>query len=184
LCGWGWKGASAPLRAIIWPLYAQGLLPLLMPLAVLLMEPRGRRAQAIALLVGVGGVVCLWDSVGLVAFPSRTFIQCHSIAYRNPLTGNLYISYLYLAATCGALLLSSHTVVRWYGALNVAVLLVVELLREYAFASVWCFYAAGMSVMIYWQFRSGILQVPAIGYAIKPTCRSQAAHKLGHSDTG
>ncbi len=31
-------------------------------------------------------------------------------------------------------------------------LTIVHLVKGYAFASVWCFYAAVLSVMLYWQF--------------------------------
>jgi hypothetical protein len=89
--------------------------------------------------------------------PSRVFIDHDAIAYRNVMTGSLLISLLYILASCGALLLSSYRVVRWYGALNVVALLIVEAVREYAFASVWCFYAALMSIMLYWQFSRGHL---------------------------
>lgn len=145
--------------AFLFMMYAQGILPLLMPLAVVLMEPVGWRRRAILILTCIGAVVCVWDVVGLIAWPSRTFIQCHSIAYRNPLTGNFLISCLYILATCGALLLSTHRVVRWYGLLNVIGLTIVEIVREFAFASVWCFYAAILSVMLYWQFHRGRIDV-------------------------
>ena len=145
--------------AFLFTMYAQGIIPLLMPVAVALMEPPGRRRSAILGLTVIGALVCAWDVVGLVAFPSRTFVECHSIAYRNPLTGNLLISCLYILATCGALLLSTHRVVRWYGLLNVIGLTVVQIIRDYAFASVWCFYAALLSVMIYWQFNRGNIDV-------------------------
>jgi hypothetical protein len=69
------------------------------------------------------------------------------------MTGNFWISCLYVLATCGALLMSTHRVVRWYGAINVVALTIAEIVKQYAFASVWCFYAAIMSVIIYWQFR-------------------------------
>jgi hypothetical protein len=139
--------------AFLFTLYAQGLLPFLMPAAVALMEPPGWRRTVIAGLTGIGALVCAWDLYGLFLFPSRTFVDHYAIAYRNPLTGNFWISLLFILATCGALLLSSHRVVRWYGALNVVGLTIVEIVREYAFASIWCFYAAALSVMIYWQFR-------------------------------
>ena len=139
--------------AFLFTLYAQGLLPFLMPAAVALMEPPGRRRTLIAGLAAIGVVVCAWDLYGLLYYPSRVFIDHHAIAYRNPLTGNLWISLLYILATCGSLLASSHKVVRWYGVLNVVGLTIVELVREYAFASIWCFYAATLSMMIYWQFR-------------------------------
>ncbi|WP_116090756.1 DUF6629 family protein [Sphingomonas crusticola] len=150
--------------AFLFTLYAQGLLPTLMPAAVALMEPPGRRRTAIWGLTMIGAVVSAWDLYGLLCYPSRVFIDHHMIAYRNPLTGNFGISLLYILATCGALLLSSHRVVQWYGILNIIGLTIVQLVREYAFASVWCFYAAALSVMIYWQFlrqRISVSIVPA-----------------------
>ena len=138
--------------AFLFTLYAQGILPLLMPVAVVLMERRGWRRGVILGLTGIGALVCGWDLIGLVSLPSQTFIDYHSISYRNPMTGNLFLSLLYILATCGALLLSSHRVVQWYGALNVIGLTIVEVVKEYAFTSVWCFYAALLSGMLYWQF--------------------------------
>ncbi len=138
--------------AFLFTLYAQGILPLLMPAAVLLMEPPGWRRRAILALTLIGAFVCVWDVYGLIFYVSQTFVQHRSIAYRNPVTGNLSISLLYILATCGALLLSTHRVVRLYGLLNVIGLTIVHIVKGYAFASVWCFYAAIMSVMIYRQF--------------------------------
>ena len=158
--GWVWLGLDGRIGklaldhvAFLFMLYAQGILPVLMPAAVALMEPPGWRRGAILGLTGIGALVCAWDVSGLIFLPSRCFIEQNSIAYRNPMTGNIWISYLYILATCGALLLSTHRVVRWYGVLNVVALTITEIVKQYAFASVWCFYAAIMSVMIYWQFR-------------------------------
>jgi hypothetical protein len=141
--------------AFLFTMYAQGLLPFLMPLAVALMEPAGWRRRAIFGLVAVGAVAAAWDAYGLIFLPTRVFIDHQAIAYRNAMTGSLSISLLYIVASCGALLLSSYKVVRWYGILNIIALIIVEIVREYAFASVWCFYAASMSMMLYWQFSRG-----------------------------
>ena len=145
--------------AFLFTLYAQGILPLLMPAAVLLMEPPGQRRTAILVLTGIGALVCGWDVVGLISLPTHTFIDYQSISYRNPMTGNLVVSGFYILATCGALMLSTHRVVRWYGVLNVIGLTIVQIVREYAFASVWCFYAATLSVIIYWQFHRGNIDI-------------------------
>lgn len=163
----GLEGRIGPVGldhvAFLFMLYAQGLLPLLMPIAVALMEPPGWRRRAIIALVGIGAVVCVWDVYGLIFLPSRCFIEGNSVAYRNPMTGNLFISLLYILAACGSLLLSSHRVVRLYGVLNVIALTITQIVKEYAFASVWCFYAALMSVMLYWQFRQDRIQVDERG---------------------
>ncbi len=155
----GLEGRIGPIArdhaAFLFTLYAQGLLPFLMPLAVLLMEPGGWRRKAIMGLTAIGAVAALWDSYGLIFLPSRVFVEQNSIAYRNVMTGSLAISLLYILATCGALLLSRYRTVRWYGILNVIVLTIVELVKAETFASVWCFYAALMSIMLYWQFSRG-----------------------------
>jgi hypothetical protein len=152
----GLEGRIGPVAldhvAFLFMLYAQGFLPLLMPAAVALLEPPGWRRGAILGLTGVGALVCAWDVFGLIAFESHTFVEQNSIAYRNPMTGNFAISCLYILATCGALLLSTHRVVMWYGVLNVIALTIAQIVKEYAFASVWCFHAAVLSVVIYWQF--------------------------------
>lgn len=158
--GFVWLGLNGRIEPValehvtfLFMLYAQGILPFLMPLAVLLMEPPGWRRRAITALTIVGALVCAWMIYGLVFFESQSFIEGHSIAYRNPLTGNFWISLLYILATCGALVLSTHRVVRWYGLLNLIGLTSAQLVKAYAFASVWCFYAAILSVVIYWHFR-------------------------------
>jgi hypothetical protein len=158
--GFVWLGLDGRINPIalehvtfLFMLYAEALLPLLMPVAVALMEPAGARRKAIIALCSVGGLVWAWNAWGLVFYPNQVVADHHSIAYHNPLTRSLPMSGLYIIATCGALVLSTHRVVRMYGVLNVIALILVQLLREYAFASVWCFYAAIMSIIIYWQFR-------------------------------
>ena len=142
----------------LFTLYAQGVLPFLMPLAVFLMESDGWRWNTILGLTAVGALAAAWDAYGLTFLPTRVFVDHDAIAYRNVMTGSLVISLLYILASCGALLLSSFKVVRWYGVLNVIALTMVELVRAYAFASIWCFYAALMSIMIFWQFSSGAME--------------------------
>lgn len=153
----GLKGRIGPVAldhvTFLFMLYAQGILPLLMPLAVLLMEPPGWRRKAIMALTILGALVCAWMIHGLIFFESQCLIEQNSIAYRNPVTGNYAMSLLYILATCGALILSTHRVVRGYGVLNVIGLTIAQIVKAFAFASVWCFYAATLSVVIYWQFR-------------------------------
>lgn len=139
--------------------YAQGILPFLMPLAVLLMEPPGTRRKAIMALTVLGAMVCAWMIYGLIFFDSTCFVEQRSIAYRNPVTSNFQVSLLYIVVTCGALMLSIHRVVRWYGVLNVIGLSITQIVKEFAFASVWCFYAAVLSIVIYRQFSSGKIDV-------------------------
>ena len=116
----------------LYTLYAIGILPLLMPVAVVLMEPPGWRRGAILALCAVGALVFAWDMTGLIVAPTCAVIDQHSITYSNPITSRMWVSLLYILATCGALLLSTHRVVRGYGLLNVFGLTIVHLVKGYA----------------------------------------------------
>ncbi len=60
------------------------------------------------------------------------------------------------SATCGSLFFSGFRALVVLGRVNLVGLLVVMLMKRYAFTSVWCAYAAAVSVIIYFFFqRSG-----------------------------
>jgi len=112
-------------------LYAQGLLPFLLPLSVLLFEPDlGSRRWA------------------LTAFPLQLYIRENSIVYINQATNNTAVAVLYVIATCGSLFMSKIRPMIIFGAANLAILLVVMEVKRYAFTSLWCAYAAIASVII------------------------------------
>ncbi len=180
--GFVWLGLDGSIGRVamqhcvfLFMLYAQGVLPLLMPLAVLLMEPPGRRRIAVAAATLVGAIVFGWTTFAVVALPSQAFVEHHSIAYRNMMTDTGWIAGTYVVATCGALLLSSHRVVRWFGIANIVGLTIVMIVKGYAFTSVWCLYAAIMSAIIYRQFSGGHIDVVDPKGANDPSMREWAA---------
>ena len=148
-------------------LYAQGILPFLMPLGVLLIEPRaagsvtrwGWRTGAIGALTLLGAALAAYVLYALIAYESHARVVSHSLNYDNPATANGLVAGVYVLATCGSLVLSTHRVVRWFGLFNLAGVVVTLLLKSYAFTSVWCLYAAIISVMLYWLFRAGHVDV-------------------------
>lgn len=146
------QAALEPL-VLIYMLYAKATLPLLIPLSVMLIEPAGWRRKAMAALTLGGGIIFAWMVYAIIAFPTSAMIAHHSIRYVNNPTGGMLLSVTYVLVTCGALILSGHRTVRLFGLLNLAGLSVVVLVKNHAFASVWCFYAALLSIMLYFQFR-------------------------------
>ncbi len=129
-------------------LYAQGLLPFLLPLAVFLFEPtRKARHRMIPFLV-LGGLTTLYILWALTAFPLQVYIHSNSIVYRNQATDNGFIAIAYVVATCGSLFFSKVRDMVVFGAANLAILLVVMAVKRYAFTSLWCAYAAVASVII------------------------------------
>jgi hypothetical protein len=133
-------------------LYAQGLLPILLPLSVLLIEPNPSRRKWIWPFVALGvalGIYILW---ALTAFDTEVYLRDHSIAYYNPGTSHGAVATFYVIATCGSLFFSGYRYLVGLGALNLVGLLLVLIFKAYAFTSLWCAYAAIVSVLIYGHF--------------------------------
>jgi hypothetical protein len=129
-------------------LYAQGLLPFLLPLSVLLFEPDARSRRRMLPFLAVGCLTGLYILWALAAYPTQTFIKANSIVYINPATNNTAVAVLYVIATCGSLLFSKINAMVIFGLANLAILLVVMAVKRYAFTSLWCAYAAIASVII------------------------------------
>src|SRR5277367_2685124 len=129
-------------------LYAQGLLPLLLPLSVLLFEPDGKGRSRMLPLVVLGGGTTLYILWALTAYPTQISVKGNSIVYINQATNNTVVVILYVIATCGSLFLSKVRPMVIFGLANLTILLVVMAFKRYAFTSLWCAYAAIASIII------------------------------------
>jgi hypothetical protein len=153
--GFVWLGLDGTLSPAVthnmgaaYMLYAQGLLPFLLPLSVLLFEPDGvsRKRMLPFLAIGVAtGLYILW---GLAAYPTQIYVRENSIVYINEATNHTTVAILYLIATCGSLFFSRVKAMVIFGTANLAILVVVTAVKRYAFTSVWCAYAAIASVIV------------------------------------
>ncbi len=133
-------------------LYAQGLLPFLLPLSVLLFEPNAKSRSRMLPFLVLGGATTLYILWALTAFPLQLYVKRNSIVYINQATNNTAVAVLYVIATCGALFFSKIKMMVIFGAANLAILLVVMEVKRYAFTSLWCAYAAIASVIILGYF--------------------------------
>jgi hypothetical protein len=129
-------------------LYAQGLLPFLLPLSVLLFEPNAKSRRRMLPFLALGGATALYILWALTAFPLQLYIRGNSIVYINQATNNTAVAVFYVIATCGSLFFSEIKMMVIFGAANLAILLVVMEVKRYAFTSLWCAYAAIASVII------------------------------------
>ena len=146
-------------------LYAQGLLPYLLPLSVLLFEPdRKSRRRMLPFLV-LGGATTLYILWALTAFPTEVYIRGNSIVYINQATNNIVVAVLYVIATCGSLFFSKIRMMVVFGVANLAILLAVMEFKRYAFTSLWCAYAAVASVIILAYFWKSAAERP-FAYAL------------------
>ena len=129
-------------------LYAQGLLPFLLPLSVLLFEPGAKSRRRMLPFLMLGGGTALYILWALTAYPLQLYVRGNSIVYINQATNNTAVAVLYVIATCGSLLLSKIKPMVIFGVANLTILLVVMEVKRYAFTSLWCAYAAIASVVI------------------------------------
>jgi hypothetical protein len=158
--GFVWLGLNGTLSPQVahnagaaYVLYAQGLLPFLLPFAVFLIEPTKRQRRRMLGFVILGGLLSLYLMWGLIAYPVEISMQAHSILYVNVITTTTLVAMLYVVATCGSLFFSGFRPLVELAWANLIGLLVVMLVKRYAFTSVWCAYAAAVSVIIYFFFR-------------------------------
>src|SRR6204780_962189 len=114
-------------------LYAQGLLPFLLPLSVLLFEPNGKSRRRMLPFLIIGGSTTLYILGALTVYPTEVFVKANSIVYIKPATNNEPVAVVYVIATCGSLFFSKIPDMIVFGAANLVILLTVMALKRYAF---------------------------------------------------
>jgi hypothetical protein len=161
--GFVWLGLDGILSSTVahnmgaaFMLYAQGLLPFLLPLSVVLFEPDVTSRRRMLPFLVLGGGTTLYILWALTAYPLQVYVRGNSIVYINQATNNTAVALLYVIATCGSLFFSKIRMMVAFGAANLAILVVVMEIKRYAFTSLWCAYAAVASAIILAYFwRSG-----------------------------
>ncbi len=74
-------------------LYAQGLLPFLLPLSVLLFEPDGKSRRRMLPFLVLGGITALYILWALTAYPLEVYVKGNSIVYINQATNNSAVAF-------------------------------------------------------------------------------------------
>ena len=138
--------------SFIYVMFSHVLWPSYVPLAAWSLEPDRRRKRLLSYF--------LWLGVGLSAVllayvlrgPVTSAIVGHCIAYDVPLPGVPLGLALYVLVTCGSCLLSTRPFVRLFGGGLSVSLLIAYWAYGQAFTSVWCFFAAILSLIVYVHF--------------------------------
>ncbi len=131
-------------RAATWLylLIALAVVPVLVPLAVMLLEPTRRRQLSIAPFVLLGTGVALVLLVTLLHGPVTVRLGSYHLGYSIGLHDGVVVVGLYVLATCGSLLMSGYRDIVIFGIANVVAVIVLARLTADGFTSLWCFYAA------------------------------------------
>lgn len=131
---------------VIWPVYT--------PLAVFLIEPGPVRRRLLLGIAAVGVVISIDMLISLISDPTTVGIRGHSIDYTIEPTEISWQMFPYLLCTCGALLLSSHRLIRGFGGIIFVGFMVSAYAYYATFISVWCFFTAAASSVLYFYFRT------------------------------
>ena len=125
---------------VIWPIY--------IPVAILLVEDDRLRQRWLAILALIGATVSVYLLVSILRAPISAQIVGNHIAYVSEDSHTLMTMGAYLISTCLTGLLSSHRSIRLFGAVALISFIPAYVLYTYWFISVWCFFAALISVVI------------------------------------
>ncbi len=150
---WGLQGhvAHTVERIALWIylLFALAALPALLTIAVGLVERSPFRRKVIWAFTALAVVVSTVLAVAMFRGPLGSTIEGRHIDYDvAALQHGGRFTALYVVATCGALLASSYRDLEIIGALNLVATPVLAWLTLNGFISLWCFWAAIVSILI------------------------------------
>lgn len=123
------------------------LLPALVPLAILMLEPRGARLRVAPFAV-LGAVVSTYLAVVVLTEPIGVTTCPHALQYQTGIHDGYVWAVFYVVAVIGPAVLSGYRSIVVFGWANLVGLTVVAVLYLQAFASLWCIYAAVLSVLV------------------------------------
>jgi hypothetical protein len=148
----GWSPSTRETFSVIYSLFALCLWPSFVPVAILLLERQVLR-QKILMVISLFGIGVAAFLLYRIYFHHPTaFIlnQCVHYDVVTPYSNLLWAMYVLIVV--GAGVVSSYRTVKVFGVVLLGSLLFA--LREYKenAISVWCFFSALLSVVVYWHF--------------------------------
>jgi hypothetical protein len=135
-------------------LFSHILWPIFLPFSIGLMETVAWRKKVISAFQITGIAVGLYLLYFIVRYPVASEVHGHMV-YVLPYVKEQPVLEFYLAATCVAPLFSSHRIIKIFGVLALLLFMVAYWYYTVAFFSVWCFFAAVLSGVVYLHFKFG-----------------------------
>ena len=154
---------DAPLLNVtmtyVFTLFSHVLWPIFIPFSIGLVETLAWRKKVISAFQVAGIAVGLYHLYVIVKFPVTSEVNGHMV-YVSSHFNKVPVMVLYLAATCVCSFFSSHKIINIFGVLALLLFMVAYWFYTVAFFSVWCFFAAILSVVIYLHFKFGNERAP------------------------
>lgn len=125
---------------VLWPVYV--------PVAVLLVEPPGWRRTTLGGFSAAGAAVAAYLMYMLVTFPVTSQATGQHIEYVSPHFFAAAVMSVYLVSTAISPMVSTHRWVKVFGALALASFVAAYYFYARWFISVWCLFAAVLSIVL------------------------------------
>jgi hypothetical protein len=135
---------------------AQVIWPVMLPLSVLLMEEDNRRKKILRTLLATGMALSLYYGFYLlVSRVTSEILDCHILySIDRAKIWSLPVFFIYLAVTVAPFFISGARRMYIMGILIILSLAVSVFFYKVHLTSVWCFFAALISIIIVWIIKS------------------------------
>lgn len=140
------------ILTFVYSLFSHVLWPVYVPIAILLLEPIAWRRRVLVAIAVAGGAVGLYLLYFLIRLPIVSQAEGRHIAYLSPHFYLTAVMVLYVLGTCVSMLVSSHARVKLFGLAAFMAYVVTYVFYTNWVISVWCFFAAVLSVIVLLYF--------------------------------
>lgn len=152
-----WMTAGIPwfqsMAAFLYVMFSHLLWPAYIPFAVGAIETSVRRKRVLNVFLFIGVSMSVWFAAYVARGPVTASIASGCVVYRMILPPIPYGLAAYVLVTCVSCLISSHKFIRVMGIALIGALAISMYAYLEAFYSVWCFFSAILSAIIYVQLR-------------------------------
>ena len=150
-------GTVHTIAVYAYALFAFVWWPIFVPLALLRIESRRARKEVLEALAVVGLAVGLYFAYFIAAGTVTAQIVNNCVAYSTLHPYGFVALAFYLLVTVGAFFVSSKQILNIFGVVLLGAFAVTGWFYAETFSSVWCFFAAILSGIIYWYFETATL---------------------------
>ena len=127
--------------------------PIFIPFAIWMLEPNPPRRKLILYFQVTGLIVGFYLLYSLIKFSILSKVLGTHIAYEAPHFYIVAVMALYLLSTCVSCMISSSRIVQIFGVLSFVTFIAAYFIHAATFVSVWCFFVAILSSIVYLFFR-------------------------------
>jgi len=148
-----WDASWRKIFSYVFLIFAFVVWPFVIPYSFFQLEKDKQRRNFLKWICYLGLVVSTYLLIQLFYSPMNVNVVCSSINYyleSTPILDNVYLIYIYAFAVMSPCFISSLPRAKYFGVILFLSWAISGISYYYAFTSVWCFFAAILSSMIYY----------------------------------